>query len=131
MIAVVLLGAVAAFLMMYNKPHRSIADEAADFKLSASEIIAAFSEDEAHADSQYTGKVVEVRGPLNSMTQNDSTLIILIGADTDMMGVSCFMEKSQMAASAELTPGDQVTVKGICNGVLIDVILDKGVLVRQ
>lgn len=131
MIPAVLLILTAIFFLVYNKPHRSVKGVEPAFTVTASELTEAFSNDEVRADSMYTGNVIQVRGPLREMIRNDSTLILMIGNETDLAGVSCFLEQNQIARSENLTPGETVTVKGICNGALMDVVIDHGILMKD
>ena len=130
-IVAALLIMTAIFVMMYNKPHRSVKGVEAAFDLSVSELTEAFTNDESKADSMYTGKVIQVSGPLRKMIANDSTLILMMGDDKGPMGVSCYLEKSQIPKAENLAPGESITVKGICNGMLMDVILDNAILVKD
>jgi hypothetical protein len=131
LIGAMLLIMTAVFFMLYNKPHRSVKGEEPAFDLSVSQLIEAFSNDETGADSMYTGKVIQVTGPLRNMIRNDSTLILVLGGDEELMGVSCYMERSQIARSENLRQGESITIKGFCNGMLMDVVLDNGILVRD
>ncbi len=128
MISSVLLITSAIAVFMYYKPHRSVRKEDAAFRLSVTELVQAFSNDEARANELYAGKVIEVEGTLKEMILNDSTLILLMGDSTEMTGVSCYLQKDQKDKYTRLTRGENVNVKGICNGLLLDVVLDKGIL---
>jgi len=128
MISSVLLITSAIAVFMYYKPHRSVRKEDAAFRLSVSELVDAFSQDESQANALYAGKVLEVHGTLKEMILNDSTLILLMGDSSQMTGVSCYLQKDQKDKYTSLKRGDTVSVKGICNGMLLDVVLDKGIL---
>lgn len=125
MISFAIFAAVVTAFLVYNKPHRSVAEEEAEFTLPASELVEAFSEDESAADSVYSGKVVEIRGMLKDKMVSDGAAILFIGDTTQMIGVNCFLREHQEDAYRALQIGRQVTVKGICNGLLLDVVLDK------
>lgn len=128
MISSVILLSSAIAVFMYYKPHRSVRKEDAAHKLSVEELVQAFAEDEEQANAQYAGKVLEVYGNLKEMILNDSTLILLMGDSTQMIGVSCYLQKDQKAKYTTLKRGQPVSVKGICNGMLLDVVVDKGIL---
>ena len=115
-------------LFFYYKPHRSVRKEEAAFKMSVSELVNAFSNDETQANALYLGKVLEVEGTLKEMIMNDSTLVLLMGDSTEMTGVSCYLQKDQKHRYSMLKRGESVSVKGICNGMLLDVVLDKCIL---
>ena len=128
MITSVILITSVISILIYYKPHRSVKREEAAFKLSVSELVDAFSNNEPKANSLYLGKILEVEGTLKEMILNDSTLILLMGDSTQMTGVSCYLLKDQKDKYTLLKRGDPVIVKGICNGMLLDVVLDKGIL---
>jgi hypothetical protein len=125
--SVILISSVVA-VFMYFKPHRSVRNEEADFRLTVSELVNAFVTDEQKANAAYVGKVVEVRGTLKEMILNDSTLILLLGDSAEVTGVSCYLQKDQKEKYTGLKRGDIVMVKGVCNGMLLDVVIDKGLL---
>lgn len=125
--SLLLIASVIA-VFKYYKPHRSVKKEEAAFKLSVSELVDAFSADENEANAQYAGKIVEVRGALKEMILNDSTLILLMGDSTLPTGVSCYLQRDQKDKYTTLKKGEEVLVKGVCNGMLLDVVIDKAIL---
>jgi len=129
-LSVILIVVVIAFIT-YNKPHLSVKNEDAAFGLSVSELVDAFSSDETEATSRYAGKVLEVRGNLKEVIRSNNTTILLMGDSTRMTGVSCYLQSDEKTDHATLKPGETVTVKGICNGMLIDVVLDKAILIDE
>lgn len=128
MISSVILVTSVICLLIYYKPHRSVRKEKAAFRLSVSELVDSFSQDEARANSLYLGKVLEVEGMLKEIILNDSTLVLLLGDSTQMTGVSCYLQKDQKDKYTTLKRGESVQVKGICNGMLLDIVLDKCIL---
>lgn len=128
MISSVILVTSIIFIVIYYKPHRSVKQEEAAFTVTVSELVDAFRQDEMKANALYAGKVLEVEGALKEMILNDSTLILLMGDSTRMMGVSCYLNKDQKDKYTSLTRGEPVKVKGICNGLLLDIVLDKCIL---
>lgn len=128
--SVILITSVIAVLKYY-KPHRSVKKEEAAYKMSVSDLVTAFTNDEAVANTRYAGKIVEVKGTLKEMILNDSTLILLMGDSTEMTGVSCYLQRDQKDKYTTLKRGEQVRVKGICNGMLLDVVLDKAILLTN
>lgn len=124
--------AVSTFVVtawMYNKPHRGVGNEDADIKVSAAELVRAFSRDESAANSLYAGKVLEVEGVLGEIISDEPAMILMLGEDSVVSGISCYLRQGATDRSAALTVGRRVTVKGICNGMLMDVVLDKCVVV--
>ena len=114
---------------MYNKPHRTVGNGEADIKVSAAELMKAFSRDESAANSLYAGKVLEVEGVLGEIISDEPAMILMLGEDSVASGISCYLRQNATDRSSALTVGRKVTVKGICNGMLMDVVLDKCVVV--
>ncbi len=128
MISSVILVTSVICLLIYYKPHRSVSKEEAAFKLSVSQLVDAFSQNESQANSIYLGKILEVQGILKEIILNDSSLVLLLGDTAQSTGVSCYLQKDQKDRYTTLKRGESVNVKGICNGMLLDVVLDKGIL---
>ncbi len=112
----------------YNRPVAGTEKKKADVEISASDLLAAFEADEAAANSQYSGKVIQVNGIIGSMESKESGNKISIQTDNPMSGVICEMEDGQDISS--LNTGETVTVKGVCTGFLSDVVLVRSSLVK-
>jgi hypothetical protein len=115
---------------MYFKPHTSVRNKEAAYKLSAKQLADAFSSNEEKANSLYTGKVLEVEGYLQEITFHDSTVILMLGDISQSNGVSCFLQEGSRNTQS-LKAGNQVTVKGICSGFLLDVVVENCILLNQ
>ena len=122
---------IGAGVWMYFKPHRSVAAAEPAFILSASELIDAFVEDEAAATMRYGGKIVNVKGPVSEIILSDTSAVLQIGDGSQMAGIRCYLDNNQKADYSSLRQGDPVSVKGICNGMLLDVVLDKCILLSE
>lgn len=125
----VAVAALVAGAWMYNKPHRTVGNEEADIKVSAAELVNAFSRDESAANSLYAGKVLEVEGVLGEIISDEPAVILVLGDDSVAGGISCYLRQNATDSYSALTVGRRVTVKGICHGMLMDVVLDKCVVV--
>jgi hypothetical protein len=117
---------------MYNKPHRDIGSEKADFDLLAADLIKEFTDDESAANQKYLDKVISVTGEIVEKTQSESGLTFLL--EDEFEGVSAtfdslYTTQNQVKLDA-ISVGDQVKVKGKCDGMLMlqGVILNKCVL---
>jgi len=120
------ISAVAVIIYrMYNKPHRSAANETA-VELTAMRLAADYEKDEAGANKKYLGNAVQVSGTVSEVTfnQQNKPVIFLMGAD--MSGVQCTLQDN----ARDIKKGDSVTIKGFCTGYLTDVIMDRCVVGR-
>lgn len=107
----------------YQAENGSIQYQSPAYRLSATELVAAFQQDEQAASRQYSGKLLEVRGAINLL--NPENGFIYLGAPTASSSVSCTMDSTQIHKAVLLKAGDTVTIKGICTGFLIDVQLNR------
>ena len=127
---VVIAFAAMATAWMYFKPHASVRNKETAYKLSAKELADAFSNDEEKANSLYTGKVLEVEGYLQEIAFHDSTAVLMLGDISQSNGVSCFLQGDNRTVRS-LKAGNQVTVKGICSGFLLDVVVENCILLNR
>lgn len=119
------LGSVVAY-RLYNKPHRSVEDESAYTRISASALFSAFDRNEAEANMKYLDEVIVVDGTVSEIFSNqEGEPVILLKTGDPLFGISCTMD----GGIANVKPGMRVKVKGICTGYLSDVVLTGGLLV--
>jgi hypothetical protein len=125
LIMAVLLAGAAGFYM-YNKPHRDIAAESADFVIDASALLKEFETDENAANQKYLDKIIAVKGKVSAIeTTSEGMVNIALETGNEMAAVSCSMLPSENKKAAEIKAGDNITVKGLCTGILMDVVLTK------
>lgn len=128
-LVLVVIGGVTGYLM-YNKPHKSTADATSDFVVDAPALFKEFSSDEAAANTKYLDKVVKVRGTVKSVeTDEAGNSILTLDAADEMFGVICTIPNNVSGDLEMPEVGEQVTVKGVCTGMLMDVVLIRCVLV--
>lgn len=93
--------------------------------VTATELFDAFSADEQAATAKFVGmneQVVQVSGSIRSVepTSNDRVNVTLETGDA-LAGVVCEFEKNDVPS--DWKPGDDVSIKGICTGMLLDIVL--------
>jgi len=82
--------------------------------------------DELKGDSLFLNKAVTVTGKVTDVRKNqEGKTIIFLESKDPMSNVSCTLQ-----SPTNITPGNNVTVKGVCAGYLSDVILIDGVDVK-
>ena len=125
------MGGIAFGAYMYNKPHKNIARTQPDYALTATEIYREFDEKEPLANERYLNKVIAVKGELSKIEINEKgDPVLVLETGSALGGVRCTMETGQAQQIATLQEGEEVQVKGICTGMLLDVILVQGVLLH-
>jgi tRNA(Ile2) C34 agmatinyltransferase TiaS len=136
-VAAVIGGAVGVYL--WNKPVKDIQNAKTDFSMTAQELFTAYQSNEAAADSLYRRAVIEVTGSIIEVKEEQKevdgeertiTNVVLDGGDM-MFGVICQMADSNRDVIAQLSAGDEVTIKGECSGMLMDVVLTRSYLIQK
>jgi DNA/RNA endonuclease YhcR with UshA esterase domain len=126
-LAILILGIVGAFVgyKMYNKPHVDVAEASADINTSANKILEEFSTDETTANAKYLEKIVAVKGEISEIKIEKEKGIITLKTNDDFGSVLCHLSEKSTHKINTLKVGQTITVKGICTGYLMDVVLVK------
>ena len=101
-------------------------DLKADVSINADSLYAAFEKDEATANQLYLDKVIEVYGTIESIKQTDSISNITLGVNGSFMGAVNCSTKERI----EVSEGSDIKLKGLCQGFLMDVVLNQCVIVE-
>jgi len=116
--------AIIAAYFIYNKPHRNMEKAAADLQVTATELFSEFETDESAANEKYLEKVVVVEGQVSDVsTSEEGNISLTLQSGNDMFGIICQFDKLSEHARTEFAVGEMVTIKGICTGMLMDVVL--------
>jgi uncharacterized protein YpmB len=128
--AVIILGVVIGY-QQYNKPHREAADESPAVSITAAELLNLFQNDENQANTLYLNKVLEVKGVVSGISEQDKqNLTVFLETGNEPSVISCEISPNQIPDPLP-TPGDQVIVKGICTGYTMDVVLVRCTIINQ
>lgn len=124
--------AVLVAYFMYNKPHQNIQKASVDETISASALLDAYEKDETAANEQFLDKVIAVEGIVRDKSTNDDGQVqINLETGDPLASVTCTMDHlSEHEGLEAIQKGDKVTLKGICTGMLMDVIIDRCVLIK-
>ena len=128
---VVLFIGMYAYKEFYRKPAELNNLEPFEH-LTASDLCTLYSNYEDSANKKYLGKIIEVSGCVIEVeNQQDTLLSIFFGDTLQTARVSCLMDKNSISAAKKVVRGDLIKIKGICTGYLMDVELNRCVLVKQ
>ena len=117
-------------LAMYHKPHQSMTKAKPDYTLSAQALFSEYEADEANSNKKYLDKVIIVSGEvLTSDTESDQTRITL-DAGGMLGGVICQLDPLSEHSRTSFSPGESVGFKGLCTGMLMDVVLVRCIEVK-
>lgn len=91
-------------------------------KITAKELMDAYNENGVKADNEYKGKILEVTGIVDTIDKDIlDTVYVTIGTGAQFeWNVQCyFKDEGEIAKAAELSPGEEVTIIGECDGKAI------------
>jgi len=126
--------ALAAVLGIYlvNRSTPSVKKMSVDYEIDAKELFIAFEEYEEEANTRFLDKVLQVSGVVREAVQDDEgTVSITLDTGNDFFGVVCELSSSQALTKADFKAGQEVTVKGLCTGMSMDVVLVRCILILQ
>ena len=126
-LVILVIGAIVVY-KMWNKPFKDpLKGEA--IKVSAIQLFNDFSTNEASAQKKYVpeklgDKKVEVSGKINEVGKNkDGEMVYTLKTADEIFGVKCIMDKGE--ENLNLKAGDNITVRGFCDGYNMDVIVNR------
>lgn len=122
-------GAAVGFYL-FNKPHESVLEKEAEFKMESAALVSDFEADENVANKKYNGKVVEVTGIVSEKSKDDKGKLNISLQGEDLAGIGCVFENAGQEKAGQLKEGDKVKIKGVCTGILMDVVMVDCVVVE-
>jgi len=125
-------GVSWGFYQFMRKP-ADLKNVKAEYVLNSGELYSAFEKDEAAATAKYSGHIIEITGNVAQVEYGsiDSTLNITLRPDDEFSGVICTFSGKDDKNIIKNAIGEQITVRGECSGMLLDVLLNNCVLVEK
>jgi hypothetical protein len=101
-----------------------------DHIISSTELVKEFEENETVANSKFVNKIIEVTGKIESINQIESEgLNISLEAENRVSAVICTLADGEDIEGYE--PGQEITIRGECSGYLMDVLINRGIIVSE
>jgi hypothetical protein len=110
----------------YNEYNRGMPDThqlKPSFKLNAEEILKQFEANEAETTIRYTEKTICVRGIVGYTYFTDTSATVFLNGAGALASIICEFQKGSTKEVQNLKTGNTVTIKGICSGYLLDVVM--------
>jgi hypothetical protein len=130
-LAVVFFLAVAgigAALYLYNLKPKNLQKVKPDFILTANDLQKAFDTEEVASSAKYINKIIEVSGEIISVKPGEKNSInISLRTGSDLSSVICTFPNSD---TTFFKTGNQITLRGVCSGFLMDVLLNNCALIE-
>ena len=120
-------GAIIGY-KIYNKPHVNVAQEKAAISSTASVLLEAFSTDETAANLKYLGRIIQVKGVISKVEIVNKKGSISLETEALFGSVLCTLTPEESLSIKELKIGQEILLKGICTGFLMDVVLVKCII---
>ena len=128
---VILIVAVYAYYQYQRRPADVTGIEPV-VKVNATAIVEQYGDNEAKANTQYLGKIIQVSGLITELTnQQDTSANVVVGDANSLHKVSCLLDKRHISDIKNYSVGQPVTIKGICTGYLMDIELNRCVIVDK
>lgn len=123
--------ALAIGFYLYNKPHPNISRITPDFRITSKMLSDAYNEDEALADGIYLGRVIELQGKVLSYEVSSSSTGVVVMEGNEFTSVRCDLSDNEIHIANLFKTGAQVTIRGTCIGLLLDVNMRDCVIVNK
>lgn len=123
LILLLLLGfAVAVGYYLFNKAPDSTQQMPAVASIRAEELFSRFEMNESAANADFLDKVIEVQGTIQAVNQDTAGISLTLQSNSGMFGVVCVLEDKEADLNA-YSVNQQIRLKGVCSGYLMDVVL--------
>ena len=115
---------IAFGFYMYHKPHKNMESAKVEKTLSAAELFQKYETNETAGDQAFLDKTLAINGKVRNVEKNEDGLVsVTLETESDMFGVICQLDNLSQHKRTDFKEGEIVQFKGICTGVLMDVIL--------
>ena len=102
-------------------------------QISATDLLDAYDANGVAADELYKGQLVEITGTIGSIDKDvfDTAYITLENSNNkySILSVQCYFDDDHLSQLASLSVGDTITIRGVCDGHSLNVMVKKCELV--
>lgn len=125
--SVLIIGIIGASIgyYMYTKPLPGTESLKTNFSISSIDLLSEFEDDEEKANQKYLDKVIEVKGKVTKTNINNGITNVYLATENELSNIIFQLEKHDPT----IQKGQEITLKGICTGYLMDVVLVRSVKV--
>ena len=118
----------------FNEYDRKLPDThqlKAAFKIEAVDFVSEFQANPSAATKQYADKVIDVHGTVSSIQVTDTGGTVFLKGETSFSSVMCQFHQKTSREIKQLRNGELVTIKGICSGYLMDVVMVRCIVIDK
>lgn len=117
-------------LKQMNKEHIDVKKTAPNMIIAVDEILSDYQNDEEKANSRFTDKVIQLKGVISKISTQDSNVTITLMSTNFDASVICSFQSEESLNVLKYKKGDEISLKGICTGYLLDVVLVNCVILK-
>lgn len=117
--------AVYMYLFHFGAKHKDPLKAKDIVSVSAVDLYDLYNDYEDSANKLYLGKVIKVDGTIDHIDFKNNRYTVNYVSNGLMGTVMCEMDSMENARVKELKDGDKAIIAGFCNGINLDVYLDR------
>ncbi|MEL7021893.1 MAG: hypothetical protein AAGK47_09800, partial [Bacteroidota bacterium] len=131
LLSIAIMGGLS-LLFLFFAPEKNLSRQSADLSISATELFNQYEADEVAGNQKFIDRIIDVSGTIAEISKDEEGAPVVILRETDAFsGILCTLKDSERQALAQLSVGNQVTIRGFCTGMLMDVVLNKCVIIDK
>jgi hypothetical protein len=113
-----------------EEPRPSKGSQLSGIEITADALHAGYVENRVAGDSRFRGQVLTVNGRVADIQMFGDRPVINLLANKGRGVVQCYFEPDQAEAVAKIAPGQQVKIKGRCDGFVEGAVLVKDCVMK-
>lgn len=117
-------------LYIYNKPHVDVKNSEAVYVLTAQHLISEYQQNETGTDEKYSKHIIQVKGKVTDISTLKGNGVITLNDGNLESSIICHLLPSENAKAIKLKKGQDVSIKGVCSGYLLDVMMVRCTIVE-
>lgn len=116
---------------LYNKPFADTKNSTPKLKVTSQEILNDFEVDERLANEKYVDNLIQIKGEIADLSFDRGIGVITLKDTSGSSSIICQMLPEANLNVLKLKKGNQVFIKGVCAGYLIDIIVVRCILTNE
>lgn len=128
---VILIGILALIVIAFGvwkwtfRPAETdVSGHKTDMAINATDLVLQFTQNEDSANARYLNKVIEITGTVDTIAMKEEEVSVYLKENNAISGVLCSFNKKSFNSDF-IKKGDKITLKGVCSGYLMDVVMNK------
>ena len=114
----------------YNKPHVDVRNSDVAFTFIPEKLINEYQQDEGLATKKFANQILQIEGDTYTISTLNGNSIITFNNETLISSVICHLQPEENNKILNLKKDQYITIRGICTGYLLDVVMVECVLVN-